>query len=174
MVSLENRHADWAREYEREAGRLSGALGTRVTALEHIGSTAVPGLVAKPVIDLAARAAEHVDVFGLAELIAPLGYEMHRSGPKNHGVYVRADQGTRTHILHVFAHESWDACNQRLFRDKLVHDLDARERYGAAKVELATEADGAHYTEAKSAIVQELLDEERAARGLPSVRAWDK
>lgn len=174
MVELVEHHAEWAALFRAEADRLARALGPDVIAIEHIGSTAVPGLVAKPIIDLAARAAVGVDPFGLAALVTPLGYEQHRRGPKNHGVYVRSSGERRTHILHVFADDVWETCNQRLFRDTLLADPEARQRYGELKRALADVDDGREYTAGKRALVEELLNAERARRGLPPTAAWDK
>ena len=175
MITLAAHRPEFADEFRTEAGRLRAALGDRVTTVEHIGSTAVPGLVAKPILDLAARAAPGVDPFGLAGDVAPLAYRRIAHGPKNHGVYVREHDGARTHILHVFADGVWDTCPQRLFRDKLLRDATARRRYGDLKTRLAAElTDGREYTAGKRALVEELLNEERAARGLPPTTAWDK
>lgn len=174
MVHLEVSDAAWPIAYQREAVRLADACGPALTELEHIGSTSVPGLIAKPVIDIAGRAAPTTDPLGLGPALVPLGYQQHRSGPKNHGVYVRVRNGVRTHILHVFAHDGWDTCNQRLIRDRLLRDARARTRYTALKERIRGLADGAEYTAAKRRLLQELLDEERTARSLPLVSARDK
>lgn len=174
MVELVEHRAEWGALFRSEADRLAPALGPAVTAMEHIGSTAVPGLVAKPIIDLAARTAPDVDPFALSSLVAPLGYEQHRRGPKNHGVYVRSTGERRTHILHVFAADEWETCNQLLFRDALLRDPTARARYGDLKRELAGAADGRDYTAGKRDLVEELLNAERARRGLLPTSAWDK
>lgn len=173
-VQLEAHRDSWETDYQREASRLVAALGDRVLAVEHIGSTAIPGLEAKPVIDIAVRVAVDTDPLALGPLLAATGYTQHRSGPKNHGVYTRERDGARTHILHAFASDQWDECNQRLFRDKLLSDPTAVARYREVKTRAARSSDGRAYTAAKSQVVQQLLDEERAARGLASVTAWDK
>ncbi|NYF16152.1 GrpB-like predicted nucleotidyltransferase (UPF0157 family) [Microbacterium sp. AK009] len=173
MVELEPYNAAWPAEFRREAQRVADAVGEAVEAIEHIGSTAVPTLVAKPIIDLAAKTAADVDPFELSEPLASLGYRQHTAGPKTHAVYVRADGDRRTHILHVFTPDQWAHCNQRLFRDKLLRDADARRRYESLKMRLAA-SDASNYTAGKSPLVQELLNEERASRGLPPVTAWDK
>lgn len=173
-VQLEAHRDSWETDYQREASRLVAALGDRVLAIEHIGSTAIPGLEAKPVIDIAVRVAVDTDPSALGPLLAATGYTQHRSGPKNHGVYTRERDGARTHILHAFASDQWDECNQRLFRDKLLSDPTAVARYREVKTRAARSSDGRAYTAAKSQVVQQLLDEERAARGLASVTAWDK
>lgn len=174
MVELQSHHSLWASSFAHAADDISAALTGRVDTIEHIGSTAVPGLLAKPVIDMAARAVAGADPFAMGEPLEGLGYAMHGAGPKNHAVFVRSVDGRRTHILHVFSADQWPQCNQRLFRDKLLHDEDARRRYQQLKEEIAATADGRAYTAAKSSLIQELLDEERRSRGLPPVVAWDK
>ncbi|MFT2707380.1 GrpB family protein [Clavibacter zhangzhiyongii] len=175
MIRLEEHRPEWAAAFRVEAERIRRAAGDALTAVEHIGSTAVPGLRAKPIIDLAAAAAPGVDPFGLDATLGPLGYAQHRTGPRNHGVHVRMAGGARIRILHVFAAEAWATCPQRLFRDRLLRDPDARRRYDALKADVAmTAADGRAYTAAKQGLVQELVDAERADRGLPPVRVGDK
>lgn len=94
--------------------------------------------------------------------------------PRTHAVYVRWEGSRRTHILHVFATDQWVDCNQRVFRDKLLQDADARDRYRLLKQSLAATSDGGAYTAGKLSLIEELLNEERAARGLPPTSAWDK
>ena len=166
---------EWPLRFREQAALLEVALAHRITAIEHIGSTAIPGLAAKPVIDLAGCAAVDVDPLSLEPLIESLGYRQHRSGPKTHAVYTRGSGAGRTDILHVFTARAWPTCNQRVFRDKLEHDADARRRYGELKIRLAASGvSGMDYTAAKLDLIQELLDEERAARGLPPGSAWEK
>ncbi|MBD8141202.1 GrpB family protein [Frigoribacterium sp. CFBP 13605] len=174
MVDLQPHSPTWADDYRCEAERLTTALGTRVDAFEHIGSTAVPGLLAKPIIDVAARTSPGTDPFRLGAALTDLGYERHATGPKTHAVYVRRDGPRRTHILHIFRPDQWDACHQRLFRDRLRRDPVARQRYATLKEALAGLDDGRAYTAAKTALITELVTDERAARGLPAVPVWDK
>jgi GrpB-like predicted nucleotidyltransferase (UPF0157 family) len=175
VIHLEEHRPEWAAIYRAEAERIRAAAGDALSTIEHVGSTAVPGLRAKPVIDIAAAVTPGVDPFGLEPLLASARYERHRAGPKNHGVYVRWAGGARTHILHVFDAETWPTSNHRLFRDKLLRDPEARRRYDALKVALAsTAADGRAYTAAKRELIEELANDERARRGLPATRVWEK
>ncbi|MGP9681981.1 GrpB family protein [Brachybacterium sp. AOP3-A1-3] len=84
MVELESHDALWASSFAHAAGDISAALTGRVDAIEHIGSTAVPGLLAKPVIDIAARAVADADPFAMGEPLEGLGYAVHGAGPTNH------------------------------------------------------------------------------------------
>ena len=150
-------------------------IGNPCWLVEHIGSTSIPGLAAKPIIDLAVRVEDDED------------FERHRPGLERHGwrrgsavqthpVLIREGGGTRTHIAHFFVGAAWDEANQRIFRDWLLaHPLDVR-RYEDAKrfaAEAAVAGRGS-YNSAKTAIVQEIVDRARAERGLPLVAVSDK
>ncbi len=175
VVLLVNHRAEWADAFRTEAARIGACLGPKAVEVDHIGSTAVPGLVAKPVIDLAVRAAAGVDPFSLGPELATIGYAQHWGGPTNHGVYVRSADGERTHILHAFAEDEWEHCHQRLFRDRLLRDSQARRRYAELKQSLANRhVGGRDYTAAKRGLVEQLVNDERARRGLPWVAVWDK
>lgn len=175
VVTVERYSPDWPNRFHREAAILEQALAHRVDAIEHVGSTAIPGLRAKPVIDLAARVADTIDPFSLEPFIGQIGYALHTSGPKTHAVYTKSNGDGRTEILHVFTKNDWPTCNQRLLRDKLLHDHSARQRYGELKSELAGSGlSGMAYTAAKVELLQELLDEEREARNLPAASVWEK
>lgn len=164
----------WPEQFARAADELR-ALGDPAWVIEHIGSTAIPGMRAKPVIDLAVR------------MLNPADFEQHRaaleeagwvdgSGVRSHPVLVRAHAGERTHIAHFFTAAEWDAVNQRLLRDWLCeHPEDAR-RYARAKcAAVAVAARGeATYNAAKAPAIQAIVDRARVARGLPSVDASDK
>lgn len=175
MVTIEPYNPEWPRRYREQADQIQAALGSRVTALEHIGSTVVPGLNAKPIIDMAACASPGIDAFDLEGHLIDLGYVQHRSGPKTHAVYIRANEHERLRILHVFDAIDWSDCNQRLFRDKLLNDGAARNHYGELKRQLAASSStGLDYTAGKRDLIHKLLNEERASRGLAPTVAWDK
>jgi GrpB-like predicted nucleotidyltransferase (UPF0157 family) len=174
MVELQEYRASRAVEFQVESAHVRDVLVGRVDEVEHIGSTAVPTMTAKPIIDIAARAVPAVSPFSLGEGLSILGYALHTTGPKNHAVYVRSHEARRSHILHVFTAAQWPLCNQRVVRDKLLGDFDARNRYRNLKLSIGNSADGRDYTAAKRALIEELLNDERSDRGLPPTSAWDK
>jgi GrpB-like predicted nucleotidyltransferase (UPF0157 family) len=146
-----------------------------VAEIEHIGSTAVPGLAAKPTIDLMAAAARLDDVEKRENELATHGYHRHSNGMVDRLLYVRYAEELRTHILHVVMLDSWPTRNQRILRDYLRSHTEDAERYGRLKRRLA--ASGIHpgdYAKAKTALIQELTDRARAELGLPSVPVWEK
>ncbi len=172
MTVIADYDVTWPTQYAEMAAHLTTAFGDSVDAVEHIGSTAVPGLVAKPVIDIAVRAVS-LDAIDDAPL-ADLGFIHNPDGPPNRRTYTRVVDGVLTHNLHVFPASAWDHLNQRLLRDYLRDTPDAVRRYSALKHTLAAEGlTGLDYTKAKTALIQELTDQARARHGLASVPVWE-
>jgi GrpB-like predicted nucleotidyltransferase (UPF0157 family) len=128
---------EWPGEFEAEARRLSAALGARALVVHHIGSTAVPGIDARPVIDLALEVRDAADLDAL-EPIAALGYvALGEHGIPQRRFFVRGDGGRRTHNLFVFptGHPAVQAC--LLLRDWWITHADEAAGYAALKRELA-------------------------------------
>ena len=146
-----------------------------VEAIEHFGSTSVPGLAAKPIIDIVV-AVKSVDVDGaaLADAVRSLGYVPFGAGMPGRLMSTRDENGVRAQHLHIVPLEGWDLMKERLLRDWLLtHPVD-RDRYAALKVALARRGlSGDAYTRAKTPIVQEIVDAARAELGLPSVPVWE-
>jgi GrpB-like predicted nucleotidyltransferase (UPF0157 family) len=168
-------------EYDETWPVRAAAAGAELTALglfaavEHIGSTSVPGLAAKPVIDLMAAAADLDAVAAREDALAGLGYHRFETGMPGRLFYYRDKDGQRDCQLHVVPSGTWDTRNERLLRDHLRdHPGDAR-RYAELKQRLAAEhTDGTAYTKAKTELIQELTDRARADRGLPPVPVWEE
>ncbi|MEV4736923.1 MULTISPECIES: GrpB family protein [unclassified Microbacterium] len=164
----------WPERFERLADGIR-AVADPEWVIEHIGSTAVPGLRAKPIIDLAVRISDHGEFETHRPALERAGWAV-GSGVRTHPVMVWERDGIRTAIAHFFPAAEWDAVNQRLLRDWLRAHPDDAARYAHAKCDaVAAAARGtASYNDAKTPIVQELVDQARAARGLPSVPVSDK
>jgi len=142
-------------------------------AVEHIGSTAVPGLPAKPVIDLMASLARLGEVDD--DALRTLGYRMVPTDMPERLFYRREDYDSTAYHLHVVPVDSWPGRNERFFRDYLLAHPDARDRYAALKRELMDRfGPGASYTRGKTAFVQEITDAARTELGLPSVPVWEE
>ncbi|MEV4345052.1 GrpB family protein [Actinoplanes sp. NPDC049596] len=175
MIKIVDYDPAWPIQAAAAIAEFAPALSGVVAEIEHIGSTAVPGLAAKPTIDLMAAAPLLGPVAARAERLAALGYHPHDNGMRDRLLYVRFDGPSRSHILHVVTLASWPTRNQRLLRDYLrCHPAEA-ERYGRLKKELA--AAGTHpadYAAAKTGLIQELTDRARAEAGLPSIPVWEK
>jgi GrpB-like predicted nucleotidyltransferase (UPF0157 family) len=85
-VEFQEYRPEWAEAYWAESGRIRRALGGDVSAIGHTRSTAVPSLLAKPIIHLAARSDSRGAPFLLARAFAPVDSVRHDRGPKNHAV----------------------------------------------------------------------------------------
>ena len=128
----------WPARYEAEAQRIREALGNVAVAVHHIGSTSVPGLTAKPIIDIL------IEVSGLAELdvrahtLESLGYEAKGEFGIPARRYFRQDDasGTRTHQIHAFV-RSPQADRHLAFRDYLISHPAIARAYGELKQQLA-------------------------------------
>jgi GrpB-like predicted nucleotidyltransferase (UPF0157 family) len=141
--------------------------------IEHIGSTAVPGLPAEPVIDLMAalRKLDEVNTYALRTY----GYRPAPTDMPQRLWYRREDYDSTAYHLHVVTAESWPTRNERLFRDHLIGHPEDRDRYAARKRELMERyGPGEAYTRGKTALIQELTDASRAARGLPPAPVWEE
>ena len=165
----------WPVAFARERTAVVAVCGERIRAIEHIGSTAVVGLAAKPIIDIAVGV-DSVDEAQtpLVEALAAIGYESFDAGMVGRLLFIRGRNGQHTHHLHVLPLVWWHDLKERLFRDWLREHDEDRDRYGSLKRALAQRfSDMPSYTRAKTDLIQELVDAARAARGLPSVPVWE-
>jgi GrpB-like predicted nucleotidyltransferase (UPF0157 family) len=154
--------AQWPALFSAERERLRSLAPGRFIDIQHIGSTAVEGLAAKPIVDLLAGVESMELARALAEPLCRNGYTT--SAEFNASLvdrqwFMRWANGHRTHHLHVVVHGS-PAWRQRLkFRDLLRGDAALAQRYATLKSKLA--ATHAHdreaYTEAKAAFIQALV-----------------
>ncbi len=164
-VRLSEYDPKWPYLFRREDGRVRAALGDRVLLFEHIGSTAVPGLAAKPCVDLLLLVADSSDEAAYLPDLEAAGYPLVIREPDwyEHRVF----RGSEVNInLHVFSRGCEEAERMRRFRDLLIADADARERYTAVKRELVgrTWDRIQDYADAKSDIVRQLLTEADAGK----------
>ena len=166
-VDLVPYSADWQRDFSDEAARLQNALTEWPCSIEHIGSTAVPGLAAKPILDIAVGVQAPMEIDALRRTLATLGYEYRGDAGDDGGhVFVRESQpGTRTHHLHLVPQGSsqWQAYLR--LRNWLRGNAQARSAYEAAKRALASEHQDNRraYTAAKAAIIARLLADAQLA-----------
>lgn len=148
----------WPAAFEAERARLMSLLPDRFVAIEHIGSTAVPGLVAKPLIDLLAGVPTMADAIAVNEVMDRIGYTT--SPAMNASLatrqwFMRQFGGQRTHHLHVVVHDSVEWTKRIAFRDRLRAEPELRAGYLALKEDLARRFgdDRDSYTEGKNAFI---------------------
>ena len=148
----------WPRLFEREAERICGALGERALAVEHVGSTSVPGLAAKPLIDIVLVVADSADEEAYVPSLEAAGYVLRIREPdwNEH----RLLKGPDTNVnVHTFSDGCPEIKRMLAFRNWLRTHDDDRDLYLRAKRELATQEWKfvQNYADAKSAVVEEIV-----------------
>jgi GrpB-like predicted nucleotidyltransferase (UPF0157 family) len=132
---------EWRQAFEFEAKRVTDALGENVVAIHHIGSTAIPSIYAKPIIDLLVEVKDIVKVDEQNSSMKALGYEvMGEFGIPGRRFFRKDNQeGDRTHHIHTFEVDSDQVERHLAFRDYMIaHPKDA-QRYSELKRGLARE-----------------------------------
>jgi GrpB-like predicted nucleotidyltransferase (UPF0157 family) len=156
-------HESWATSFADWRERLRGALDEAVVRVEHVGSTAVPGLPAKPIVDVQVSVRDVEDEASYAPAIEELGVALRFREPEHR--YFRPSGGQpRTVQIHVCtAGGEWER-EHLLFRDFLRADADARNAYARLKRELAKRYrdDRLAYNEGKTGFVLDTLIDARA------------
>ena len=170
-VTIEAYSEEWQERYRVERRALLGALAGTIVGLEHIGSTSIPGLAAKPTVDLMLGTLAWPWPDAYDATLATLGYN-HYKTPAEDGrwrVYLKPWEGRqRGYHLHVVEHDSEHWLSHLLFRDFLRDHIAEAKRYEALKLELARNFanDRTAYQEGKSQLIAELTrSAEEWARG---------
>ncbi len=146
----------WPERFEAERRLLADAVGPWVAGgLHHVGSTAVPGLAAKPVIDILVEVADLAASRACFDRLACLGYLYAPYRAEEMHWFCKPDPGRRTHHLHLVPVGSQRARAELAFRDLLRRDPATAGEYGALKRELAERLgdDREAYTEAKTEFI---------------------
>ena len=161
----------WPKLAEAAIAELLAALPGKVRVAEHIGSTAVPGLAAKPIIDIMAAVDDLAEVDEGA--LAALGYERLETGMPRRLSYHRARGQQRN--LHVVELATWETRKERIMRDHLCAHPDDARLYADAKRRLAASGlSGDDYGRAKTGVIQQIMDRAHDERGLPREPVWEE
>jgi GrpB-like predicted nucleotidyltransferase (UPF0157 family) len=163
----------WPRLFEDERQRLHAAVGEWAIAIEHVGSTAVPGLAAKPIIDIGVALRSFEDALKCITPLFELGYQClgeygipgriffrkltdaPLAGQTHSGV-------ARTHHVHMYQQDHYEFVQQILFRDYIRSHPEVAREYERLKHRLAEEhSDMNEYAMAKSDFVQDILAKAR-------------
>ncbi|HET8910467.1 MAG TPA: GrpB family protein [Ktedonobacteraceae bacterium] len=162
-IYLADYDPEWPRLFVREAERIRDILGNKIVLLEHVGSTSIPGLAAKPRIDMLLVVADSSDEAAYVPMMETAGYKLNIREPEWHEH--RLFKGPDTDInLHVFSPDCSETEQMLLFRDWLRNNPGELQLYEQTKRELAARdwKYVQHYADAKTAVVQEIL---KRARG---------
>lgn len=148
----------WPVVFAREAARVRQALGERALRVEHVGSTSIPGLIAKPVVDLLLEVADSADEPAYVPALEAAGYTLHLREP--HWFEHRLFRGPDARInLHVFSRDCSEVRRMLLFRDWLRENCDDRELYERTKRLLAQQQweRVQDYADAKTPVIEAIL-----------------
>jgi GrpB-like predicted nucleotidyltransferase (UPF0157 family) len=157
-IEIREYDAEWPRLYEREEARIRSILGDRVIRIEHVGSTSVPGLPAKPIVDIVLEVPASSDEGAYVPAMEDAGYILRIREPDwfEH----RLLKGPDTDInLHVFTAGCEEVGRMLRFRDRLRENDAERRLYAEAKRELAGREWKymQQYADAKTAVVDGIL-----------------
>jgi len=167
-VILSEYRPEWKKSYLRERAVVARAIGSpNIVRMSHIGSTAVPGLIAKPTIDILVEIKDATDTAGLIAGMQRGGYR-YLEQPKNpppHMMFIKGytEQGFQGQAFHVHVRYrgDWD---ELYFRDYLLAHPETAAEYGRLKLELKEkyEYDRDGYTEAKTDFIRRVTALARA------------
>ena len=167
-IHLAEYDPEWPRLYDREAARIRAVLGERVRRIEHVGSTAVPRLAAKPVIDIALAVPDSTDEPSYVPDLEAAGYVLRIREPDwyEHRMFKGPD--TDIH-LHTFSEGCIEIDRMTGFRDRLRTHDDDRALYERTKRDLAAREWRyiQHYADAKTGVVEAIIARGRAAHDVP-------
>lgn len=157
-IELREHDGTWAAQFHEIRSCLQRELGDIASLIEHVGSTAIPGLCAKPLIDILLVVLDSSDEVAYTGHLEACGFTFHLREPDWHEHRLFKLRSPEVN-LHVFSAGDSEIGRMLLFRDFLRSDAGAREAYERKKRELAS-GDWSRvqdYADAKSDIVEELL-----------------
>ena len=146
---------DWPSRFERERERIRDTLGSSALRVEHIGSTAVPGLAAKPVIDVLVTVDNPDDDAKLRPALESAGYRL-RVRESGHRMFRTRSRDVQ---VHLWADEDPEVARYLTFRDRLCESPEDRAAYEQLKRDLASRewSDVNEYADAKSDLISAIL-----------------
>ena len=167
----------WPGWFETLRARIWPAVADAAVRIDHVGSTSVPGLAAKPIIDMDIVVADETRVREVIERLRPLGYRwVGDQGVVGREAFrLNAETDLPAHHLYLVVENNKAHLDHWLLRDLLREDPDARQRYAELKrrnADLARD-DIDVYVARKAGLVADLLTIARRQRGLPPAKYWD-
>ena len=156
IVTVVSYNPKWIQEFEKESKRLQNQIGDNINNIYHIGSTAVPDLKAKPIIDIMLDVKNLVDLDNHSHIFKQLGYEVMGELGIPGRRYFRKGGDNRTHQIHAFKAGDSNLIRHLAFRDYLIKHKKVADEYGALKFQIAQTCnnDIEKYGDEKDAFVQ--------------------
>ena len=161
VVILRDHNKEWSNLFDKEANLISSKISDYIVDIQHIGSTAIPGTIAKPIIDMAVAIDDLSDVKKIIPLLQKIEYEYRgEQGIPDRHLFVKGDEEFRTHHLHLMLNTSYEWKKHILFRDYLRQHHSEAKQYSELKKKLATEFefDREKYTNGKEEFILEIIE----------------
>ena len=158
---------NWSKLFRAEADEITAILGQEVVAIHHIGSTAIPGISAKPIIDLLVEVHDIEKINDFNEEMIELGYQPKGEfGIPGRRFFIKGDDANRTHHIHTFQTGNPRIERHLNFRDYLRAHPEEAQAYSRLKEELAQRfpEDIESYMEGKDGLIKEIEREAQAWR----------
>ncbi len=169
-VEVVRHNPHWRDAFENEAKHIAAALEENVVAIHHIGSTAIPNIYAKPVIDLLVEVTDIIGLDTRSSAMESLGYEvMGEFGIAGRRYFRKDDQeGIRTHQIHAFEATSTEVERHLVFRDYMIAHPGDAQRYSELKRKLAKEHPYSmeSYMDGKDGFIKEMVQKAALWRAL--------
>ncbi|MFH1631798.1 MAG: GrpB family protein [bacterium] len=160
-VQLADYNPEWAELFQIEKAAIQNALGDTTVETEHIGSTAIPGMTAKPIMDLMVAVSSIDDFEQFTPALEKVGYKFMRDNRDEleHVLYVKGSEENRTHYLKLTTVDTGFWREHIMFRDYLIDHPDRAMLYADLKQHLLDKHSGEreNYTEEKEEFIQETL-----------------
>jgi GrpB-like predicted nucleotidyltransferase (UPF0157 family) len=157
-IRLAQHDPEWSMQYVAEEQKIKAALGSAALVVEHVGSTSIPGIPAKPTIDILLAVRDSTDERAYVPALEAQGYRLHIREPDWH--QHRLLKGDQTPVnLHVFTVGSSEISRMVLLRDRCRSHPEERALYERTKLELASRVwrHVQHYANAKGEIIEEII-----------------
>jgi GrpB-like predicted nucleotidyltransferase (UPF0157 family) len=176
-VAITSPDASWPEQFAAERERLRLLLGSIADQLQHYGSTAIPGLSAKPIIDMMAPVASLDEADLLGRRLATREYRKIDAGFFRRRFFRREPAGIApAYHLHLVVCPAWPVKNELLFRDWLIQRPEIARAYEKLKTELAEKYpnDMPGYTDGKTSFLRAAVNDARRSLGLPPETDWNE
>lgn len=161
IVNLSDYNPKWENEFEYEKKRIVNVIGDKILGIEHIGSTSIKGLEAKPVIDIIVGVQDLAEVSNFVVTLSEIEYEyVHKPEFKDRRFFRKGLWGQGTCHLHICEINSSEWIEKLLFRDYLRLHPDVSKEYASLKKELASnyKSDRPTYTKKKEPFIRKIIE----------------
>lgn len=164
-VELSNYDSKWQEEYRKEEKILKNVLKDKIIEIHHIGSTSIPGVKAKPIIDILIVITNLNAINEIEELLKDYNYTNRgKQGVEDRIFFAKGNEDARSHYIHFTEPNSDTYYNQMYFKKYLIDNPEYIKKYNDLKEELANKFanDRPMYTKGKSEFIKNVIELARA------------